>query len=338
LTEPVRDPGTQVLAGIDAGGTRTRLVLASGEGELLACVEGGCASFVELGRDAARAALEGLWREAWGALGRQPRAADALFMGTGSVLVEADALVNEELLLELGAGQEGALRVDNDAWNAHAGGLLGRPGILLIAGTGSACLGRDDRGESWRAGGWGHLLDDRGSAFALGSAAMVAATRAADGRDEPTALTAVVRERLGLSDLREIFRRVHHDGLSRAEVAALAPQVVQHAEAGDGVAARLVEQGAQGLVEMVVTVARRLSMTAPELASTGGLIERAEGYRRVFLDQLERELPGTTLAQEGLPPVLGAVLLAAWLASGGPPRAAFVERLRASAAREGLVS
>jgi N-acetylglucosamine kinase-like BadF-type ATPase len=257
-------------------------------------------------------------------------------MGTGSVLGDADALVNREMLLALRAAREGALQVDNDAWNAHAGGLLGRPGILLIAGTGSACLGRDDRGETWRAGGWGHLLDDRGSAFALGSAAMVAATRDADGRDVPTALTAVVRERLGLTDLREIFRRVHHDGLTRAEVAALAPEVVRLAGAGDAVAARLVEQGAQGLVEMVATVARRLAMTAPELALTGGLIERADGYRRAFLERLERELPGTRLAADGLPPVLGAVLLAARLGSGAAPKEAFVERLRASAAREGL--
>lgn len=335
---PRRDPTAPapLLAGIDGGGTRTRLALATGAGELLALAEGGCASFVELGADAARDVLAGLWREAWSRVGEHPRRADALFMGTGSVLAEADARVNRELLLSLDMAREDALRVDNDAWNAHAGGLLGAPGILLIAGTGSACLGRDARGRTWRAGGWGHRLDDRGSAFALGSAALVAVTRAADGRDAPTALTDVVRARLELGDLRELFARVHHPGLSRAEIAAFAPEVVRLASAGDAVAGRLLADGAAGLVEMVVAVARRLDLERPALALTGGLIEEAEAYRRRFLERLEVELAGMRVARDGVPPVLGAVLLAFELERGTPAPPEVVERLRRSAARAGL--
>jgi glucosamine kinase len=323
----------KILAGIDGGGTHTRLALVREDGVLLAFAEGGCCSFVELGLEAARQALGDLWQRAWTSAPADPRPAEALFIGTGSVLSETDERTNCDLAIGLGLARPGQLRAGNDALNALAGGLSGGPGILLIAGTGSACLGRNAQGETWRAGGWGHLLHDAGSAYALGRAAMIAATRDTDGRGQPTALTALVRESLHLGDLREIYRKVHHEGVSRADVAALAPRVVALAEAGDAVAQQLLGEGVRGLVEMVATVARQLGLERPKLALTGGLITQAARYRRMFLDQLGPALPGFTLASGGFAPVLGAVILACAMATGAAPTAGFLENLRHSTAR-----
>jgi N-acetylglucosamine kinase-like BadF-type ATPase len=251
----------------------------------------------------------------------------------GSVLSDADARTNCELAESLGITRPGQARSGNDAWNAHAGGLTGRPGILLISGTGSACLGRNAEGDTWRSGGWGYLLDDVGSAHALGHAALIAATRDADGRGEPTTLTALVKQALGLSDLKEIFRKLHHEGVSRAEVAALAPRVVSQAESGDRVARQILEEGVAGLVEMVVTVARRLHLSRPELALTGGLIIHAATFRDLFHERLVREIHDYTLAGQPFAPVFGAVMLAMEQATGTAPTDPFLENLRRSSAR-----
>lgn len=323
----------QKYLGIDGGGTRTRLALADENGRLLGFAHGGACSFTDCGLAPARAELSRLWRAVWRSAGLEPRPADRLFMGMGSILAPADAQVNCELALEIGLAAPGHVRADNDAWNAHAGGLAGRPGILLIAGTGSACLGRNANDDPWRAGGWGHRLGETGSAHALGQAAMVAATRAADGRGQPTALTELVRARLGLRDLTEIYRKVHHDGVSRAEAAALAPQVVALAAAGDAVAREILAQNAGGLVEMVVTVAARLRLTEPELALTGGLLTNAAEFRRLFLERLAPALPGFRLAASGLAPVLGAVLLAFESAAHAKPPAAFIQNLQRDGAQ-----
>ena len=48
------------------------------------------------------------------------------------------------------------------------GALDGRPGMLVLAGTGSIVLGRDGQGRVARAGGLGPLIGDEGSAFWLG--------------------------------------------------------------------------------------------------------------------------------------------------------------------------
>jgi N-acetylglucosamine kinase-like BadF-type ATPase len=254
-------------------------------------------------------------------------------MGMGSILSPHDAQTNREIAVKIGLADSKSVFADNDAWNAHAGGLAGGPGILLISGTGSACLGRNARNKTWRAGGWGHLLHDAGSAYALGNAAMIAATRDADGRGQPTMLTQLVCKELGLRDLREIFRKIHHDGVSRAAVAAIAPGVALLAENGDAVAQQILSDGACGLTEMVVTVAHRLDMDAPALALTGGLITNATEFRKLFLESLTRVLPRFTLAEGGLAPVFGAVLLAFERSTGAAPSETFLQTLQRSGAK-----
>jgi N-acetylglucosamine kinase-like BadF-type ATPase len=320
----------KIFGGIDGGGTRTRLALADETGTLLGCAAGDSCSFVDHGIEKAQVELRRLWRDAWSVAGMEPHPVAAIFMGLGSILSPHDAQINRELAVKVGLANTAAVFADNDVWNAHAGGLLGQPGILLVSGTGSACFGRNAQGESWRAGGWGHLLNEQGSAYALGQAALVAATRAADGRDNPTALTALVCETLALRDLKEIFRKLHHEGVSRMEVAALAPRVVALAEQGDLVAAQILAKEAEGLVELVLTVARKLQMTSPNVALTGGLITCATGFRQLFLDALTNRLSGFRLVEGGMAPVLGAVLLAFEYSTGLAPSAAFRQNLQAS--------
>lgn len=322
----------KVFAGIDGGGTRTRLALVDESGKLAGHAVGGSCNFTDQGIDGAQAELTRLWHKAWNSAGMKPRPVAAVFMGLGSILSPHDAEINRELAVNMGLAEAKVIFADNDAWNAHAGGLAGQPGILLIAGTGSACLGRNGRGESWRAGGWGHLLGERGSAHALGQAALVAATQDADGRGQPTALKALVCEALGLSDLKEIFRKVHHEGVSRSDVAALAPRVVALAETGDSVAQHILADEAEGLVEMTTTVARRLKMESPNLALTGGLMANAAAFRHMFLDGLKRALPGFRLAEGGLAPVFGAVLLAVERSTGALPETNFFQNLYRSSA------
>ena len=322
----------RIFAGIDGGGTRTRVALAREDGTAFGFAEGDSCCFTDVGMDAARTELSRLWKSAWTSSGGEPHPVDALFMGMGSILSEAEARMNCDMATELGFAEPAAVHADNDAWNAHAGGLNGRPGVLLISGTGSACLGRNAEGQTWRAGGWGYLLNDCGSAHALGIGAMVAATRDADGRGERTRLTEVVRAAFALRDMKEIFRKVHHEGVSRAQVASLAREVVAAAEAGDSVARLLVRDNVNGLVEMVITVARKLHLTEPELALTGGLISNADSFRREFLEQLSAKFPRVTLARDGLAPAFGAVLLAFQSACKKAPSTEFLDNLRRSAA------
>ncbi|MFP3490923.1 BadF/BadG/BcrA/BcrD ATPase family protein, partial [Staphylococcus sp. SIMBA_130] len=76
--------------------------------------------------------------------------------------------------------------VNIDAINALYSGTLGKPGIVQIAGTGSITFSINHDGLSDRVGGWGYLIGEMGSGFALGRDALEAAFLAHDGLGTPT--------------------------------------------------------------------------------------------------------------------------------------------------------
>lgn len=74
-----------------------------------------------------------------------------------------------------------------------------------MAGTGAICCGRDGAGNRTRVGGYGYLIDDGGSGYALGRDILTAVVRAADGRGPATALTQAVFAALGVRSVGEII-------------------------------------------------------------------------------------------------------------------------------------
>ena len=109
-----------------------------------------------------------------------------------------------------------AVRVIPDAQAAALGALDGRPGVLVLSGTGSIVVGHDGRGRWARAGGFGPLLGDEGSGFWLGREWVRATTVPGDF---------------------EKIRKLAHAAQPVAAVAALAPAVLARARRGDAMAA-----------------------------------------------------------------------------------------------------
>ncbi len=211
--------------------------------------------------------------------------------------------------------------VDHDCRVALAGGLSGRPGIVQIAGTGTSCFGMNAAGQSWRAGGWGPLIDDEGSSYWLGIQAMRAAALAYDGRGPATLLSEKVAERLQLKEMNDLMNRLYAAEMSRTEIAGLAPLVYQAAAQGDAAALQLIRQGCEAMADCVLTVARKLGMEDGEceLAVTGGMTKAREGLFSPLVEAVHNRLPGCRVVYAELPPVHGAALLALQL-SGQPLR------------------
>ena len=49
---------------------------------------------------------------------------------------------------------------------------MGKPGLVVIAGTGSICLGKNEKGEIAISGGWGPLAGDEGGGVGIAQAAL----------------------------------------------------------------------------------------------------------------------------------------------------------------------
>jgi N-acetylglucosamine kinase-like BadF-type ATPase len=101
-------------------------------------------------------------------------------------------------------------------------------------------------------------------------------------------------------------------GISKAEIAAFAPLVIETAAAGDALALALIRQGVYELAQMVVAVAQRLGWgEAPcEVTLTGGLWRAGNVVLTPFRAALAEILPQARIVMPELPPVLGACVLA----------------------------
>lgn len=317
-----------LFLGIDGGGTHTRAWLGDETGRVLGTGAGGTANFHHAGWDGAAQAVLGAAAAA--RAGREAELCAGVFLGLAAV---ASAEARERWTqIVVAAGLVPAARhvgVDHDIRIALAGGLAGRPGLALIAGTGSACYGRSTSGATWQAGGWGSILDDAGGGYWLAVQAIVAAIRAEDGRGPATVLREAVLRALGLANLREAVTKLHAGQLPRHELAQFGPQVVAAAEAGDAAARSIVERGAAELALMAGTVARKLFPGGHGEAVLCGSVARLPAYSAAIAGAFEEACATVEIVEPVLPPAGGAVLLALELA-GIEADAALVERLRAT--------
>jgi N-acetylglucosamine kinase-like BadF-type ATPase len=208
------------------------------------------------------------------------------------------------------------VRICGDAEPVLAAAAADNCGIALIAGTGSLAWGRNELGETSRCGGWGYLLGDEGSAYAIAISGLRAAMQAADGRGPPTDLLPHFLHKLGAPTADALIAKVYSPDMSRDKLAALS-QVVFDVATTDEVAGSIVEGGVEDLAEMVVSLARQLNLSngGYTLAMAGGVFQHQLSYAdrvlRAVLDRmhgLHLKRPSQFAIVEE--PVQGAVALA----------------------------
>jgi N-acetylglucosamine kinase-like BadF-type ATPase len=318
---------TLLAAGIDGGATHTRAVLVTREGTIAGFGTAGPSNYDNVGEAAASENIRDAVGAARGKSGQPLPAVASMFLGMAGVVSRTDRETVRKMVIAHRLAPPGAITVDHDIRIALAGGLEGREGIVLIAGTGSSTYGRRSDGRNHRTG-WGFLLDDRGSGYFLGLQAMIATVMEADGRGSPTALSHVVRERFRFSDIDDILRIVYHDRIPVAGIASLAPDVIRAAGDGDGVAEGILREGAREISRMVGIVAERLEFAGEfPVTMTGGLVDHPGHYRDLIHEGIRTEVPGATLVAPSFSPVIGAALLALE-GAGVPPTAALLRTLK----------
>ncbi len=297
--------------GVDGGQTSTKCVLATTAGQVLGRGEGG--PLVHLAAEGGRERFEHALREAcanaWRAAQLTPQPIAAI--GLGLTGVEADTpearLVYARVPAILDAQR---IDVQNDAYAALMGAHLGAPGVVVISGTGSIALGIDARGRQARAGGWGWLVGDEGSALAIGRSGLLAAFYAFDGVGPETALERAFVNHWSVPSMVDVKRLVYAPKFGQRGFAGLAPLVGQAADQGDAVAAQIVREAGAALARQVAAVVRRLDLAPAEVATAGGAFDHVRGLRRSFETAMQALPMPVRVVDPRLPPVLGAVIMA----------------------------
>ncbi|WP_313166042.1 N-acetylglucosamine kinase [Massilia oculi] len=302
-----------MFLGVDGGGTKTAFALIDAHGSVLARHEEGSTYHVDHGMPAVAATLQRGVHALLSTAGVDDGAVTYAFFGLPAY--GEDRAAQRELDAAAGAilGPERTL-CGNDMVCSWAGSLACMDGISVIAGTGSMAYG-EVAGRQARAGGWGELFSDEGSAHWIARAGLTLFSRMSDGRAPKGALYGLMRERLALEDDLDLCAVVYGElGGDRSRIAQLARLVSEAVALGDEQARAIFVDAARELAAMVDAVRDRLDVD-PDLALpvsyTGGLF----GDDSLLLTPFEQALAACArpyrVQAPRLAPVLGAALYAA---------------------------
>src|SRR5688500_15983092 len=299
-------PMTEIVVGIDGGGSKTRVVVADSEGVELgeatgagsAMAPGRADHSAEVIASVVRDALTSVWMDP-----PKPAILVAGVAGTGRPN-EQQALV--AALEDLEVANE--VFVEGDGEIALADAFGAGAGIVLVSGTGSIAYGRGPSRQTARAGGWGPAFGDEGSGAWIGRRALAIVASASDGREPPTALTGAVLTAAQVNEPPELIP--WGIAASPKELAALAPVVFNAASAGDIRANALVGLAVEELVLHVRALAIRLfgdERAAVPLAFGGGLLHKGSLFRKRLEQRLKSAVPGVQVKAGEIDAARGAV-------------------------------
>ncbi|MCL6527678.1 MAG: hypothetical protein K6T57_12455 [Thermaceae bacterium] len=216
-----------------------------------------------------------------------------------------------------------AFAVLNDVEVAFVGAHPGQAGVLILSGTGSMAWAASAH-RQLRVGGWGDGFGDEGSAYWIGQRALGSLSKALDGRLEDPGFASGMLEVIGARDgegLLEWFYRLEHP---RSGIARLAQSVDHLAGQGNPTARALLKLAADELVLLAQAAFRQLGDPTAHHFSYAGSVFNSALIKAWVGEALQ---PLGTWAPPALPPIGGALLYAARKA-GWPVDPGWIARLK----------
>jgi len=245
--------------GIDGGGSKTAFLLVDDYYNEICHLQSGPSNYLSVGGEAAKEAItQGVSR-----LTERPNIVCGGFAGAG----RPDSVTfYRELLQSL--IPEAQVIIESDAFIASIGAIGIDPGVLLIAGTGSIVIGRDQERSMFRVGGWGPYFGDEGSGFWIGREAVRAALRSIDTQSSAE-FTQRVAAGLGLKSIAEVVGAWASGKIGVPEIAGLFPEIVSMYPAEP--AKQILSEAAAHLRSLVEIASKRAGVEDCRKALSGSV-------------------------------------------------------------------
>lgn len=295
--------------GIDGGGTKTTCAVGD-ETRLVASATAGPSNIIRVGEAQTRESLQGAVRQACTAAGiAASEVARTCLGGSGAGRPELAEIVRRILAEILST----PIDVVGDMQTALEAAFDTGPGVVVNAGTGSFAYGRNPRGQTLRAGGWGFAIGDEGSAHWVGREAARAVLQESERGDDPagfigTSLVQGLFKAWGVSSFLDLARA--GNSVPPPDFAKLFPAV---AASKDEIARNVLRDAGRELARLAEVVMRKLfSKNEPvvPVAMTGGVFRHAELVRQVFYNELRKIDPRAQVQSEVVDPIEGALRMA----------------------------
>ncbi len=281
----------QFVFGVDAGGTKTKVILGEVvDGTLRTVGEalGAPGNPRSVGFDVALQTIRDTIRHAYAIAGVEFETAESACLSVAGVGRPDECQRILSWCVQNGIATKAAIVGDAECLLAAV--AHDASGIALIAGTGSMAWGRNVAGESARAGGCGYLFDDEGSGFWIAAKALRLVCSSADARRTSTTLVSAVLDHVRLSSPQELIGWCYEATDPKSQIASLAPIVFEQ-YARDPMSQEIVNSGAIALGGLVAAVARELNFSKQDftLVCAGSLLLKQPLYLGLMEAELKRQ-------------------------------------------------
>ncbi|MBC7900194.1 MAG: hypothetical protein H7070_09095 [Saprospiraceae bacterium] len=305
-----KDKSHQLYLGVDGGGTKTQIIIINAAEEVKGEGNAGPSNPLRVGVETAVANIVKATNEACDNAGVSRGDIAAATLGLAGVRrADLKQRVRESFINRLRIGK---VEVVTDAEIALYGTTLGKPGLVVIAGTGSICLGKNASGELAISGGWGPLAGDEGGGVGIAQKALHTVAKASDGRGIQTLLSERAAEYFRASGPENLIVAIYSPLVDNTRIAGFARLVVETAQEGDKIAVEILEDAGLelGVAACAVIKKLKLARTKVPIGCVGSIFNAGELLTGSMLKVVRECAPKAYLTEPLMPPAQAAALMA----------------------------
>jgi len=296
--------------GIDGGGTKSKCILTDQKLKIIYETTGGPSNFLMLGNDKVSETILNLIFECVQKNNLTFDDISAIVLGTTGGGRRNDAESLEITIQNLAKSQQINLnnfRVESDARIALEGAFSGKPGSILIAGTGSIMFGKDRLGNIHRVGGFGRFIGDEGSGFRLGQRGLNSIAKEFDGRGNKTLISKLLKEKFNIESPENLITEIYRNNF---DIASVAPLVIEAAEKGDKISVNIIESEAEEIILHISAMKNKLNEKILSISFIGSLLTKDNFYSYLVKEKIVQQFDDIVIKEAENSPEFGAVLMA----------------------------
>ena len=300
----------QLYLGVDGGGTKTQIALMNEAREVRCEGVAGPSNPLRVGVETAVTNIAKAINEACDRDGVSRGDIAGATLGLAGVRrADLKRSVRESFIKRLGIRK---VEVVTDAEIALYATTQGKPGLVVIAGTGSVCLGKNENGEMAISGGWGPLAGDEGGGVGIAQQALHTIAKASDGRGVPTMLSQRASEYFRASGPENLIVAIYSPQVDNSRIAGFARLVVETAQEGDQIAIEILNNAGYelGLAACAVIEKLKLENRRVPIGCVGSVFNAGELLTRPMLEKVRLCATKAFLTTPAMPPAHAAALMA----------------------------
>lgn len=306
--------------GVDGGGTKTHIALMNQSGEIIGEGFAGASNPLRIGVENAVGNIVKAINNACDTADLSRGDIVSATLGLAGVRrADIKKIVAESFRKRLPLKK---IQVVTDAEIALFGTTLGKAGLVIIAGTGSVCIGIDEKGKLALAGGWGPLAGDEGGGAGIAKRALQAIAKASDGRGRPTELSRVASRYFRAAKTEDLIVVIYSPQTDNAKLAGFAREVSETALNGDEVAIEIMQEAGFELGIAAVAVIKKLKLQNRKIpiGHVGSVFYSGELLTAPLMKTIHQVAPKAFLTDPKLVPAHAAAKMAFELFKNGNGR------------------